>query len=277
MMPEVIINNQESKSLNLSIFVSINGISFFTYNPVNFKASRIYRSTFSRPQKVENLHSLIYDEFKIHNIFNMRINKVVCCYENNLASFVPKSLFEEESLSEYLNKNIDLKENDFISYDVIARADWINVYVPFVNVNNMLLDHFGSFSYFHSTSIWIDFINYHSKADSETIWGVYKQEQNTHIVLLKNKKLQFYNCFKSDSENDLSYYVLMIASEFKIDSNTIPLYIIGEIVYQDNYYNELYKFVRSINFLRPLTRLNFESKPMNIHKDFCLINAIECV
>ena len=36
--------------------------------------------------------------------------------------------------------------------------------------------------------------------------------------------------------------VLMIASEFKIDSNTIPLYIIGEIVYQDNYYNELYKF-----------------------------------
>ena len=65
-MPEVIINNQESKSLNLSIFVSINGISFFTYNPVNFKASRIYRSTFSRPQKVENLHSLIYDEF-IHN------------------------------------------------------------------------------------------------------------------------------------------------------------------------------------------------------------------
>jgi len=187
MMPEVIINNQESKSLNLSNFVSINGISFFTYNPVNFKASRIYRSTFSRPQKVENLHSLIYDEFKIHNIFNMRINKVVCCYENNLASFVPKSLFEEESLSEYLNKNIDLKEND------------------------------------------------------------------------------------------LSYYVLMIASEFKIDSNTIPLYIIGEIVYQDNYYNELYKFVRSINFLRPLTRLNFESKPMNIHKDFCLINAIECV
>ena len=69
----------------------------------------------------------------------------------------------------------------------------------------------------------------------------------------------------------------MIASEFKIDSNTIPLYIIGEIVYKDNYYNELYKFVRSINFLRPLTRLHFESKPMNIHKDFCLINAIECV
>ena len=73
MMPEVIINNQEAESLNLSIFVNINGISFFTYKPVNFKASRIYRSTFSRPQKVENLHSLIYDEFKIHNIFNMRI------------------------------------------------------------------------------------------------------------------------------------------------------------------------------------------------------------
>ena len=55
MMPEVIINNQEAEPLNLSIFVNINGISFFTYNPVNFKASRIYRSTFSRPQKVENL------------------------------------------------------------------------------------------------------------------------------------------------------------------------------------------------------------------------------
>ena len=93
-MPEVIINNQEAEYLNLSIFVNINGISFFTYNPVNFKASRIYRSTFSRPQKVENLHSLIYDEFKIHNIFNMRINKVVCCYENNLASFVHNYLFE---------------------------------------------------------------------------------------------------------------------------------------------------------------------------------------
>ena len=47
----VIINNQESKSLNLSIFVSINGISFFTYNPVNFKASEY--EVLSRPQKLK--------------------------------------------------------------------------------------------------------------------------------------------------------------------------------------------------------------------------------
>ena len=80
-------------------------------------------------------------------------------------------------------------------------------------------------------------------------FGVFTSKSRIHTLFyLKTKNFNFI-FFKSDSENDLSYYVLAIASEFKIDSNTIPLYIIGEIVYQDNYYNELYKFVRSINFL----------------------------
>ena len=105
------------------------------------------------PQLASWMPGLHCDPFKKYPV----IEKI---YAGPHGSFVPKSLFEEESLNEYLNKNIDLKENDFISYDVIARADWINVYVPFVDEASMISDSTNQNLIFKNSSLLNDLVEY---------------------------------------------------------------------------------------------------------------------
>ena len=165
--------NKES-DLKLSIHVFVNGLSFFTHNQKTNKASQIHRAVFDTFIHLENLNENIRAALKENGILEQNYSEVRCSVENNLATLVPKSLFEETALHEYVQKDVDLKPNDFITYDVEPSSDWICVYAPFVNVNNMLLDNFGSFSYYHAVTVWLRALSQHSATEGALAWSLYK-------------------------------------------------------------------------------------------------------
>lgn len=265
--------NQKSKSkIVLSIHVHVNGLSFFTHHPASHKANPVYRNVFSKPVPIERLHEKIYAELKAQNHLGNTYKEVRCCVENNLATLVPKSLFEEAALHEYIQQDIDVLPNDFITYDKLPEVDWVTVYVPFVNVNNMLLDTFGSFRYFHAVSVWLSALSKHSAADGELVWGMYKENNHIHVSLFRDKKLQFYNCFEGSKPEDITYYVLLSAKAHDFSPNEVPLFVVGGVVLNDPTYKELNRFVRSINFLSAENTLVFETPQLTTHQDFCLLN-----
>ena len=96
----------------------MNGLSFFTHNHKTNKASQIYREVFDAYLPLENLHEHIRAALKEQGMLEHAFNEVRCSVENNLATLVPKSLFEETALHEYVQNDIDVKPNDFITYDV---------------------------------------------------------------------------------------------------------------------------------------------------------------
>lgn len=270
-MPELK-NKHIQRNLRLSIHVHVNGLSFFTHNLKTQKASQIFRHTFDQYVPVEHIHEHVREALKKEGILDNAYAEVRCSVENNLATLVPKSLFEESALHEYVRKDIDVHPNDFITYDVAPSIDWICVYAPFVNVNNMLLDAFGSFSYYHAVSVWLRALTHHSAADGEMVWGFYKENNHVHIALLRDKKLQYYNCFESTKPKDILYYVLLTAKEKNISPNEVPLFIAGDIAIDDETYKTLHEFVRSINPLPVENTLDFSTPRLHTHQDFCLLN-----
>ena len=268
-MPEY--KNKES-DLKLSIHVFVNGLSFFTHNQKTNKASQIHRVVFDTFIHLENLHENIRAALKENDILEQNYSEVRCSVENNLATLVPKSLFEETALHEYVQKDVDLKPNDFITYDVEPSSDWICVYAPFVNVNNMLLDNFGSFSYYHAVTVWLRALSQHSAADGALVWSLYKEQDHLHIALLRDKKLQFYNCFEATKPKDVVYYVLLTTKEKNISPNEVPLFIAGDIAVNDEIYKGLHEFVRSINLLTVENDLEHAVPRISTHQDFCLLN-----
>jgi hypothetical protein len=270
-MPEYKTKNIKS-DLKLSIHVHVNGLSFFTHNQKTNKASQIFRAVFDTFVPLENLHENIRTALKENGMLQQSYNEVRCSVENNLATLVPKSLFEETALHEYVQKDISVKQNDFITYDVEPSTDWICVYAPFVNVNNMLLDSFGSFSYYHAITVWLRALSQHSAADGALVWSLYKERDHLHIGLLRDKKLQFYNCFEASRPKDVVYYVLLTAKEKSISPNEIPLFIAGDIAVDDEVYKGLHEFVRSINLLTVENDLKHVVPRMSTHQDFCLLN-----
>jgi hypothetical protein len=270
-MPEYKTKNIKS-DLKLSIHVHVNGLSFFTHNQKTNKASQIFRAVFDTFVPLENLHENIRTALKENGVLEHSYNEVRCSVENNLATLVPKSLFEENALHQYVQKDIDVKQNDFITYDVEPSTDWICVYAPFVNVNNMLLDSFGSFSYYHAVTVWLRALTQHSAADGALVWSLYKEQDHLHIALLRDKKLQFYNCFEATRPKDVVYYVLLTAKEKNISPNEVPLFIAGDIAVDDEIYKELHEFVRSINPLTVENNLEHGVPRISTHQDFCLLN-----
>lgn len=265
-------NNKEKSDLVLSIHVHVNGFSFFTHHKSTQKAGLIYRKTFTETVPIEKLHNEIHADLKKQHILDKHFDEVRCCVENNLATLVPKPLFEEASLHDYVKSDIDVRTNDFVTHDNLQNIDWITVYVPYVNVNNMLIDAFGSFTYFHAVSVWLRALSKHSKADGEFVWSLYKENNHIHVALLQHKKLQFYNCFEAKNPKDIAYFVLLTAEKHGFSPNEVPLYVVGDIAPEDATYKALYTFVRSINFLDPEHTYIFESSRLNAHQEFCLLN-----
>ena len=60
------------------------------------------------------------------------------------------------NLADYLKFNSKILKSDFIAYDDIRHNEAVNVYVPYVNINNFIYEHFGSFTYRHYSTIVID-------------------------------------------------------------------------------------------------------------------------
>ena len=59
-------------------------------------------------------------------------------------------LYTDMSVKEYLKYITELKNDDFISHDSINELDIKNIYLPYVNVNNLLIQKFHPiFGHFH--------------------------------------------------------------------------------------------------------------------------------
>lgn len=258
--------------MHLSIHIAVGGLSFFTHNPTTGRVSKLHKKRFPKNLVVEKLHQEIYNELKTQGLIDQRFLQVVCSVENNLATLVPKSLFEENALHEYVNKDVDIQNNDFITYDIFPGVDWVTVYVPFVNVNNMLIDTFGSFTYFHAVSVWLHALSKHPTADGALVWSMYKEANHIHLALLRDNKLQFYNCFEAENPKDVAYFTLLMANKNNISPNEVPLFVAGDIMEDDSTHNELFTFIRSINFLTPQNDALSAMPRLNAHQDFCLLN-----
>ena len=266
-------SNKISKRITtLSIHVHVNGLSFFTHDPKTNKATSLVKKTFTGHTPIEKLHEEIFSILKTQQLTEKSFKEVRCSVENNLATLVPKELFEENALQEYVRKDIALETNDFVTYDIVPSADWVPVYVPYVNINNMLIDTYGSFKYYHAVSIWLKALTSHSKADGALVWSLYRQNNHVHIALLRDNKLQFYNCFEATNAKDLAYYVLLSAKENQLNPNEVPLFLVGDIVEDDDTYKALHTFIRSLNFLSPEHSYEFQAPRLHTHQDFCLLN-----
>ena len=69
------------------------------------------------------------------------------------------------------------------------------------------------------------------------------------IALFDGQALIFSNQFPFKSEKDFLYYTLLIYGQFKLDPETIPLHISGQLVKESAIYKKLYHYIRYTSFV----------------------------
>jgi hypothetical protein len=277
-MTPKLINKEINETVynELSIQVSFDGLSFCILNTTSNTISHFAYFPFTEVgtpyQLLEKVKRVFANSLILHNSFS----KVKLVFVNNLSTLVPKSLFNDQHLADYMKFNTKVLENDYITYDVISNNEMVNVYVPYANINNFIFEEYGSFEYKHHTSILIENVLANAQNSEEPSMYVHMQETHFEILVIKSRKLIFYNSFSFSNEADYIYYILFTAEQLHLNPDIFKLYFLGNVSEGDPIYNITYKYVRNVLFEKRNRSFKFDGNlaPENLHSDYILLNSL---
>ena len=265
-------NNNISDSIyELSIQLNLNGLSFFVLNTMDSEIEYLKSVCFENKQTPQALLDQLTHFFNSLEELQKQFRKVTIIHDNELATLVPKPLFDESNLVDYLKFNTKILKTDFITYDQLVIADIMVVYIPLVNINNFIFDRFGSFEYKHSATIILNRILTLEK--NSNLLRMYLNIEETHfeIIVVENNKLKFYNRFEYNTKEDFIYYLLFTAEQLQLNPEEFPLVLIGAVDENNELYKIAYKYVRHVSKLSNDAML-YSSDTSSKH--FTLLNSL---
>lgn len=257
----LVLSNQNDYTL--SIQISLDGFSFCLHNNTIESIETLNHYPF-KVLTPEAILSQVKTIFKDEPLLNKTYNKVSVCHINNLSALVPKSLFDKAHLKNYLEFSVKTLENDFFDFDEIEIIDAVNVYIPYVNLNNFFIDQFGSFTYQHISSLLIKQLIGQNGLSTDSQMFVHINNSHFEMVVIKSQKLQLYNTFSYQTKEDFIYYILFVAEQLGLNPNEFNLYLLGNISRTDNLYTMAYKYIKNVKLYD--YQLNF--KPIFSITDF---------
>lgn len=244
-------NNPTSEYHKLSIQISLNGLSFCVLDTLDNNLLISEQRTFPKElipfEAQKNLKELLEE----YRVTKYTFSEVVVIHRNKLFSFVPKALFDEKELANYLKFNAKILANDLIVYDEIESHDLVNVYVPFVNINNYIYDLFGEFEFKHSSTVLIQSLLNHHGNGNDPVCYIQVLEQQMDITVIAKKKLLLFSSFDFTTKEDFIYYLLFTMEQLNLDTSTVAVKLFGTIEEGDPNYDICYTYVKNVSIFVP--------------------------
>ncbi|MFI1744078.1 DUF3822 family protein [Thalassobellus sediminis] len=268
-------NFNKLTNLDLSIQISLSGLSFCTLQRDSNTITSLKYFDFNKKLNTLELLDKLQHIFNTEEELQDNFNNVSIIHDNELSTLVPKALFNEDCLADYLKFNSKILKSDFITFDNILINDSVNVYVPYININNFIYDKFGEFTFKHASTVLIEQILLIEKNSDKTKVYVNINKSNFEIVVVNNTSLIFYNTFEYKTKEDFIYYLLFTAEQLKLNPETLNLIFLGNIDTKDELYVIAYKYIRYV-FLgnrEDNYKYNIEAQPVSHFSNFTLIKS----
>jgi len=264
----------EKKYKKLSIQVSLTGLSFCCFDTLNNTVSSFKEIHFDHFDKNLKIEDLFANAFAEHAELNEQYDDVLVIHSNNLSTFVPAPLFDENYLGSYLQYNTKVFETDFFAFDEISNYEINAVYIPYVNMNNFFIDKFGAFDYKHANSILVTKLLDTSKNIDTKKMMVHFNSTHFEIVVIQNQKLLLFNSFEYQTPEDFIYYILFTAEQLNLNPENFPLELIGNINTESPFFKIAYKYIRNVSLIdvEDLRWNNYFSEAEN-RNHFILFNS----
>ena len=255
-------NNLDVKNLennHLSIQFSLGGFSFCVLDRENNNFIALNDYVFNEPNNSpQRLIANISSIFSNEELLKQHYSSVNVTHVNELFTLVPKPLFNEDKLHEYVSFNTKVYPQDYLVFDEIKNLDIISVFIPYVNINNFFIDQFKHFEYKHNSAVLIE--NLLSIYKYSLIPKVFAHIANGHfeLIVIANKKLQFYNTFNFTTKEDFMYYVLFTVEQLKLNPEKLEFVFLGAIDKDNDLFRIAYKYIRNVSLLENRSKYSFD-------------------
>ncbi len=265
-------------SYNLSAFVGADRFSFFVYD-LPLQQVQLLRSYSNyqndKPDIANTIHLVCTQDELLRAPFQRRSFALT----NTAQTFVPDRLFKEDAKASYLDKMIQLEEDDLIKVDELTELNLKNVYPVKKGVNSLIEGYFPGAEVYHVSTWFIKGV--YRLSQHRTGYQVYLNILGNQFqaVLFEGKDFLFSNQYSFQSANDFVYYTMLIFDQFKLKPESVPVYFAGEIMAESEVYKLLYRYIRHLHFVQLPDFLNFgpQIKAQPGHQSFNLYCAKLCV
>ncbi len=264
----------QNKCFILSIQVSLSGLSFCVLNTDSNIILFFKQLNFDKKLTPQDTLDKLINCFNTEEKLQQDFKSVKIIHENELSSLVPKAIFDKDCIADYLKFNTKILRTDYITYDAVLANDSINVYIPYVNINNYIYDRFGEFEFKHFSTILIETILASEKHSSSTKMYVNVCELHFEIIIVEKNKLKLYNTFEYNTKEDFIYYILFTAEQLQLNPEEFQLILIGHINTENDLYKIAYNYVRHIEIHTPKHKYNFSTENKSqLLNEFILLNS----
>ena len=240
--PTFQINNTTYK---LSIQLNLNGFSFCIANSEN--QIIVEEDCFESQQLLteQTLFEKLKSTFETKPELQAKFEKIEVVYAHQLYCFVPKEIYDSNNKAVYFKYSIKTLATDYISEDAIAAAPIINLFIPYVNINNYLVERFEEFSFRHSSSLLLDYV--FKKEVLETQKKVYLHFQINHfdVIVLQGNQLQLFNTFDYHAATDVLYYVLFVLEQLALSPDNVKVTLLNNC--SKEVFELLYTYIRNLD------------------------------
>ncbi len=243
----------------LSIQISLSGLSFCILNCTNSKVTYLKRLDFKgkvTPEVVlEHLRNAIAEEPLLNGTFD----SILVFFQNELSNLVPEKFFDEQNSADYLKFSSKIIKTDFISHDKIEAIKSVNVFVPYMNINNYLFEVYGEFEYKHASTILLEQALKQDKYSKDDSIYINVEPFHFEMVVVKKGQLQLYNTFEYDSKEDFIYFILFTIEQLQLNPENVVVKLTGAIEKGDALYKILYTYIRYVTFDKPSKKYAYDT------------------
>ena len=264
-----------SKNYHLSIQVDPDGVGFCILDLENKHYIGFRKYSFEITYNVETLTDKLEQIIDEDDCLDTLFGSSSAIFLTQKSTFVPDIFFEEVNLRDYFEFKQVLEELDEIHSDKIEEIKAWNVFAIPTYIANLLYNKFRGIHYFHQATPLVKTI----LKDFSSPSSIHLNLNNRFfdIAVKQNGKLILYNTFLYQNETDLLYYVLFIINQLKIEPQTIPMTLCGELSDRVAYQEALSKYVPNLMYLDPaLPSFSGIFERINRHKYFNLFYLYNC-
>lgn len=259
----------------LSIQISLSGLSFCILQRDTKTISFLEDYEFEKKLNPHEVLDKIKHIYNTESFLKSNFSNVQVIHVNELSTLVPKPLFDENCLADYLKFNSKILQSDFIAYDSIDINDSANIYVPYVNINNYIYDLFGAFTYKHISTILIEQILAIEKNATNVKMYINVNKSHFEMVVINKSKLLLYNTFEYNTKEDFIYYILFTAEQLQLNPELFELIFLGDIDSKDELYVIAYKYVQFVFFGKRQDNYKYSlnAQPKSNHSHFAILKS----
>ncbi len=231
----------------LHLLVSPQGFWYAIMDTLSQRVTAVRKVPFKKHDIPLGVPDLYTEAFEAQADLAGTFDDVLVIHDSPLNTFVPHALFDEDFLGSYLQYNTKVFETDFFAFDDLTPYDMHNVYVPYVDINNFLIDRFGPFTYKNANSILVQKLLDRSRNNDERQVFAHIASSHFEIVVVQNQKLILFNSFEYTTTSDFLYYLLFVAEQLNLNPENFQLTLLGDVSRESDLFEAAWTYVRHVS------------------------------